>query len=130
MSVWLYVALALGTAALTLLALDQLALRLHWRVGRWGSLLSARRSRVGEGCLRCKTDYRYVRAHPTPYTGTTKEDARVVIPLCARCWYEANVEERLIYYGQLLNLWRADGSVPPDWEETRVAIYAAVKAGL
>lgn len=110
--------------------LDRIAQRRHWRVGRWGRILCIWQ-RVGEGCLRCETDYRYVRAHPTPYTGTDRTDTRALVVLCNACWFDLEPDTRLPYYGRLLNLWRATGAIRDDeWDATRTSVYAAVKAGL
>src|SRR3954468_17222888 len=62
----------LATLDLARTIVDRLARWRHWRVGRWGLLLCFWQ-RVGEGCLSCGTDYRYVLGHPIRYTGETRE---------------------------------------------------------
>lgn len=116
--------------------IDRLARWRHWRVGRWGKLLCIWQ-RVGEACLHCRTDYRYVLGRPIRYTGTTRETARAILPLCQACWIEASEPQRLLAAGLILERWRADGIYgPPDdfdkdsWDDHRLEIYAAIKGGL
>lgn len=121
-------------------ATDRVARWRHWRVGRWGRILCIWQ-RVGEGCLHCGTDYRYVLAHPIRYTGETKETARAIVPLCQRCWIEASEDGRLAAAAVILNQWRRDGvygsgeaagAIFPweAWDDHRLEIYTAIKGGL
>lgn len=131
MSFWLWaLVVAFCTFDLTRKTLDRIARWRHWRIGdRLGRILCIWQ-RVGEGCLRCGTDYRYVRAHPTPYGGHDKTDARVLVALCACCWSETDISERLIYHGLVLKEWQRDGLAGEEWDEARTAVYAATVAGL
>lgn len=122
-------------------AIDRAARWRHWRVGRWGRLLCIWQ-RVGEGCLHCRTDYRYVLGHPIRYSGTTRETARAIVPLCQQCWIETDENGRLAAAGEILNQWRRDGVYGETvdeagrlfeqdrWDDDRLEIYVAVKAGL
>jgi hypothetical protein len=133
---WLWLTIAALALANMRWAADRVARWRHWRVGRWGVLLCVRR-RVGESCLHCRTDYRYVLAHPIRYTGDTKETARAIIPLCQRCWLEASEDGRLAAAARILNEWRRDGVYGAGddfdrntWDDHRLEIYSAVKGGL
>lgn len=133
--------LLLGLAAIAAFdiarkVIDRLARWRHWRVGRWGNLLCIWQ-RVGEACLACRTDYRYVLGHPIRYTGETRETARAIVPLCQRCWLETPEPQRLAAAAEILNQWRHAGVYGDGagfdqaaWDDHRLEIYAAVKGGL
>lgn len=126
----------LATLDLARTIVDRLARWRHWRVGRWGLLLCIWQ-RVGEGCLSCGTDYRYVLGHPIRYTGETRETARAIVPLCQQCWIETPENGRLLAAGLVLDRWRQDGVYgdadafdKDTWDDHRLEVYTAVKGGL
>jgi hypothetical protein len=132
----LFVLAALAALDLARKAVDRLARWRHWRVGRWGKLLCIWQ-RVGETCLHCRTDYRYVLGHPIRYTGETRETARAIVPLCQRCWLETPPPGRLAAAAAILNEWRhagvyGDGDTfdQAAWDDHRLEVYTAVKGGL
>jgi hypothetical protein len=53
-------------------------------------------------CMRCKTPWKFTKAHYTPYT----ED-RSCFPLCETCWQELTPEQRVPYYEKLVKWWYA-----------------------
>jgi hypothetical protein len=120
-------ALAAAVFVAGLLVFAVYAARTERRVGRWGRMLPL--PKKGGACLRCSTDFAFVRPHDTPY----HYDGRCCFPLCEPCWKETTPDERIVFYARMLLDWRAAGKYDGDeagWDEDREAIFAAVKAGL
>ncbi len=49
-------------------------------------------------CVRCKTSWRFIEPHVTPYTGNVYEGGRGAFALCEKCWQESSLPERIAYY--------------------------------
>jgi hypothetical protein len=111
------------------------------RLGRWSRLLAP-----GYGsCFRCKTPWRFIHVHLTPYAVVMLDEAvpvplgRLVgsapacFPLCEKCWEDlGDPSARLPYYRHLWDCWVAMSSKEPaelaaldrDWAAIRDAVLA------
>lgn len=131
--IWLVLA-ALAGGDLLRRTVDYVAMWRHWRVGRWGRILCLREhwparrwGRRGGGCLHCRTDFRWAVPHDTPI----REDGYMVFPLCDPCWQELTVDGRMPYYAAVISSIRQAREMDKgEWDELRVSVFAAVKAGL
>lgn len=107
---------------------------MNYRLGSWSRVLAP-----GYGwCGRCKTPWRFVQGHPTPYEsrpidlqapdGTILPDAALFekscFPLCQKCWVDlGDPWERLpFYYDLWQDLWGAPEDSP--WGPIRDAVLA------
>jgi hypothetical protein len=106
---------------------------MNLRLGSWSRALAP-----GYGwCLRCKTPWRFVEGHSTPFEFRTVDlqapDGTVIpnggdwqrscFPLCERCWAELTPVDRLPYYHELWwDWWKAPEDQP--WEPLRDAVMA------
>ena len=57
------------------------------------------------GCLRCKDRWNWKSIHVTNYSAS-----RGCFPLCGPCWRAASPDEIKRYYGEIVRMWRRDGS--------------------
>lgn len=119
-----YVLAALLAVPALRLALDRVARWRRWRIGWWSVLLPGWSA---ESCRRCRTSYRYARAHGTP--AEIGGQVGYVTALCDPCWRElATPAARIPYYEVVFREWSADGA----WRRAAdlYAVRAAVAAGL
>ena len=101
--------------------------KINLRLGRLVSELLA----PGYGkCGRCKTAWRFVEGHCTPY-----EHGRACFPLCEKCWSALTPLTRLPYYRTLLDSWKVDAAEMirkrvPHWNispEQQEAVWPGMK---
>lgn len=58
-------------------------------------------------CFKCKTTWKFVEGHSTPYVDHASGYGKACFPLCEECWAELTPEERWPYYQMLLDSWRS-----------------------
>lgn len=75
-------------------------------------------------CLHCKTTWRFVKPHATPFN-----EHEGALPLCEKCWRELTPEQRLPFYWLLLLKWNMEDGTELS-EAERDALRAAVLDGL
>ena len=75
-------------------------------------------------CLHCKTTWRFVKPHATPFN-----EHEGAFPLCEKCWRELTPEQRLPFYWLLLLKWNMEDGTELS-EDERDALRAAVLNGL
>lgn len=125
MTAWAWLAAAALILAGVRFGVDRFARAKHIRVRLLSHVLPGRRA---IGCARCRTSWRFVRPHATPYQPVGSRPKQIA-PLCDLCWMElAYPAARIGYYHDevAMRVRNGDDLLPVDL----IAIRAAVAAGL
>jgi hypothetical protein len=101
---------------------------MNLRIGRVSPRMASLLAPGYGHCLRCKTPWRFVKWHDTPY-----HNGSGCLPLCQKCWSGLTPEQRLPFYHELITCWFvhfAPREDEPTFDETWHYVKTAVLSGL